>query len=232
MVVGLVLVILGAVLLYVPLVPSSETFQATDGFSCAESGASTCVNYSLFDASPALLGGTMAKLTFSSSGPVFFTAITCSKTVTTSQLQSATSNAQAQAVCGTEDVVYNGTQEGAQTSGSASFSIPSSGTLIFVAISDGPGPSVSTSLTYSEPLAGFILLIVGILLLLVGLVAKGKKAKAAAAAAGPQPWNPNQPTPPGAVGPGAPAGWQPGPGGAPPGQYPPGAYPPGPYPPQ
>jgi hypothetical protein len=205
-IVGVVLILIGAVLMFYPLVPSSSTFQSTYYLSCGSSSAGACLNYTVFDASPALFGGTMAKLSWTSSSAIEFLALTCSGQVTTSDISHDTA-AQLNSACGTNQTVSSGGSP--STSGSYTFTIPSSGTLIFAAGSiTTPGPSVSVTLTYTEPLAGAALLIIGVIVLIVGAVRKSAKPKPTPSGP-PQAWTPGQPTAPGAQPPGAPAPWGP-----------------------
>lgn len=210
-VVGIVFVVLGGVLAYVALVPQSGTFNATTN------GSGSMENFTVFDASPALFGGTVAKFSFTSTVSVDLYLITCSKVVTTSQLSSAGSEGQLESDCGTNATYGTTSTSGGAystgTSGSFAFSIPASGSVIYFAVSSAPG-TVSATITTSEPLAGDILLIVGVLVLIVGLVLKSHKTKASKTGT-PTPGAPGEPmnawSPPGPGAPpsgSAPAGWQ------------------------
>ena len=174
-VVGVILLILGAVFWFVPLIPSS------DNFSASTSDCSTAPNctfaYNIYTASPLI--PTYAKLTWSSPEVVTFVAVTCTKSVTSDQLDSANTSAEVQAACGTNSTVGNTTG----TSGSYSFTIPAGGSLVFLAVTgSSTPPTVTSTLTGTEPFLGLILLILGILLLILGVALKSKRQKAEAIA--------------------------------------------------
>lgn len=216
LVIGVVFLVLGSVLVWVPLIPQSSTFNATTGASSA-----TATNYTIFQASPALFGGTAAKLTWTSNATVTLGVVTCTKAITTSELSSAKTPAEFNADCGTNATYGSTTDDGVSfstgTGGSLTFTIPASGSLIFYAGSEKPA-SVSVTLTTSEPLGGTIVLLLGVLLLIFGIALKSKKAKRsqmAPYAAGGQgaPGAPGSPASPGA----APVqAWQPPPPSPPP----------------
>ncbi len=199
-IVGVILLVLGAVLAFVPLV--TQSVQQTG--SSSSSGFSGYV----WNNNGIVLPATV-KISWSASSTVMFLYITCTNTITQSQAQAANFNISS----------CNGMQSyGAQsstflgqtihydtgTSGSQSISVPAGGTLLFSGGSGSP-TTINISASYPEPLIGFILLIVGVLILLVGLVLKSKKR---AAAAPPQAWGPGQPGAGPAVQPGPPGQWQ------------------------
>ncbi len=201
-VVGLILLILGAVLLFIPILPGNTNFSAVSPTQCV-SQATCQVSYNIYEASPSLLGGTSAKFTWSSPSTIFFHAVTCTNAVSGSQLSSATTTAQFNAACGTSNVIANTTGTG----GTYTFTIPSGGSFVFFGISAGTSSVTgSSTLTATEPLLGLVILVVGLLLLIVGAATTSKKKKAARSAP-PQPWG------------------APGPGGAPPAGSAPGAPP-------
>jgi uncharacterized membrane protein len=163
-VVGIILLILGAVIFVVPLIPSSQSLSTSSG--------SGSPDFSIFTSSP--LVPTYAKLSYSSPVDVFFEAVTCTKPITTSQADSPNASQD----CGTMTTVANSSG----TSGSYSFTIPAGGAVVYFAIGDS-NSTVSTTLTYTEPLVGIALIALGIILLILGIVLKCKKQKAQAIAA-------------------------------------------------
>jgi uncharacterized membrane protein len=168
-IVGVVLLILGAVLIAVPLIPSTSSFTASSP-DC--SGSSCTTAYNVYSASPVV--PTYAKLSWTSPVTVYFVAITCTKDVSSSELDNANSSAQLSADCGTNTTVGNSSG----TSGSYSFSIPAGGSLVFLAVSNSnTTPTVSATLTGTEPLLGLVVLVLGLLLLILGVVLKSRKQK-------------------------------------------------------
>ncbi|HTW39686.1 MAG TPA: hypothetical protein VMF04_02355 [Thermoplasmata archaeon] len=171
-IVGVVLAILGAVLIVVPLIPSASNFTASSA-DCTGSSCTTA--YNIYSASPVI--PTYAKLSWSAPTTVYFFAITCTNDVSTSQLDNANSSAQLGADCGTNTTVGNTSG----TSGSYSFTIPAGGSLVFFAASSSSvAPTVTATLTGTEPFLGLIVLILGIILLVLGVVLKSKKQKSLA----------------------------------------------------
>ena len=206
MVVGLILLILGVVLLFIPILPGNTTFSAISPTQCGTQA--TCqVSYNVYDASPSLTGGSSAKFTWSAPSTIFFYAVTCTHAVSGSQLSSATTTAQFNSVCGTSDVIANTSGTG----GSYSFTIPSGGSFVFFGLSGGTSSITgSATLTATEPILGLVILVIGLILLLVGAATTSKKKKAAQAAP-PQPWGAPGAggAPPAASAPGAPPqAWQ------------------------
>jgi uncharacterized membrane protein len=176
-IIGIVLLLLGAVLMFVPVLKSDANSTAISYSQCGSSPTCT-VSYNIYDASPGVIGGTSAKLTWTSPSNVLFFAVTCTNAVTSAQLQSVATPAQLSKDCGTNATVANQTG----TSGTSSFTIPSGGSLVYFAISlNNQEPVVNSSLTTTSPLLGFVLLVVGILLLILGAALKSKKQKQAAA---------------------------------------------------
>jgi uncharacterized membrane protein len=175
-IVGVILLILGAVLIAVPLIPSSSSFTAYNG-------STSTIPFNIYTASPLI--PTSAHLSWTSPTNTSFEAWTCSNAVTSSELQNVSTQAEFNAKCGTTTVVANTSG----TSGSYSFTIPGGGSLVYTAFSFGgtgsTAPSVSTTLTGTEPLAGLALVILGVILLILGVALKSKKQKAAAIAAAP-----------------------------------------------
>lgn len=175
--------------MFVPLMKSSTTFTAINASNCGSQGRCN-VAYNIYESSFSLLGGTSAKLSWSSPSPVYFFAVTCTKAVTSAELQSG-NGSQASQDCGTNTTVANGTG----TSGSYSFSIPSGGSLVFFSFSqNSQQPTVSATLTTTSPLIGIVLLALGLLLAIVGAALKSKKPKQVPGAQAPgQPYPPAQP---------------------------------------
>jgi uncharacterized membrane protein len=175
-IVGVILLIVGAVLIAVPLIPGSSSWTA----STASSGNPCSAGCNLYSASP--LVPTFAKLSWTSPTSVYFIAITCSGALTSSDLKNDNSS-QLDSACGTMTTVGNSSG----TSGSYSFTIPAGGSLVFLAVYTGGGsgtaPTVSSTLTGTEPLLGLAILILGIVLLILGVALKSKKQKAEAIAA-------------------------------------------------
>lgn len=164
---GVIFLILGAVLIVVPLIPSTASFTATPADCMSTPGCT--VGYNIYTASP--LVPTYAKLSWSAPGAVFFIAITCTKAVTGSQLDSANSSQQ-QADCGTSTIVGNTSG----TSGSYTFTVPAGGSLVYLAIaSSSTAPTVSATLTGTEPFLGLVVLVLGVILLILGVALRSKK---------------------------------------------------------
>lgn len=172
-VVGIILLILGAVLWFVPLIPSSDNFSASTP-DCPTAPDCTFA-YNIYTASS--LVPTYAKLSWSSPETVTFVAFTCTNSVSSDQLDSANTSAELRAVCGTNATVGNTTG----TSGSYSFTIPAGGSLVFLALTgSSTPPNVTSTLTGTEPFLGLILVVLGVIVLILGLVLKSRRQKAAA----------------------------------------------------
>ncbi|HKV89889.1 MAG TPA: hypothetical protein VJQ43_01690 [Thermoplasmata archaeon] len=170
-VVGVVLLILGAVLLFVPVVPQAKQ---TIGPSSSIPGVILSVS------GVSLTGSIPVSVSWSSTGPVTVGGATCA--------------ANCESINATG--VSNPTIESG-TSGSFTLNQPNGGSLVLIAFSFGSGPNgfanrsnATTTFTLTTALStvGSILLIVGILLLIVGLVLKSKKAKMAASAPAANQW--------------------------------------------
>ncbi len=200
-IVGVILLVLGAVLAFVPLV--TQSVQQTG--SSSSSGFSGYV----WDNNGIILPATV-KISWTATSTSEFFYITCTNTITQSEAQASnfnlTSSCNGMKTYGAQSTTFGGQTYNydSGTSGSQSISVPGGGTLLFQGAS-GTGGTINISASYPEPLIGLILLIVGVLILLVGLVLKSKKRVAAAP---PQAWGPGQPGAGPAVQPGPPGQWQ------------------------
>jgi uncharacterized membrane protein len=173
-IVGVILLILGAVLIAVPLIPSTSSFSAASA-SGSGSAAGSQIAWNIYSASPAI--PTYAKLSWTSPVTVYFVAYTCSNDVSSSELNDANSSGQFEKDCGTNQSVGNTSG----TSGSYSFTVPAGGSLVFTAFqftNSSTSTQVSATLTGTEPLLGLVLVVLGIILLILGVVLKSKKQKA------------------------------------------------------
>ena len=215
--VGIVLAIVGAVLLFVPLFPSTISVPASN-----TAGNGGTIGYNVYASSFSLVGGTSGTFAFSAPTSVDIAVITCTNAVTTSQLGQVTSDAQFNADCGTNTTYgtssINGISFSNGTAGSFAVHIPSGGSLVWFALSgQSSPPTVTVTMTLTSPLGGLVLLVLGIVLLLVGVVLKSKKPKTPPGTPmAPQPWTPpGQPAPAGsayAQAPPSPPGYAPPPG--------------------
>lgn len=184
-IVGVILLVLGAVLAFVPLV--SQSVQQTGSASSSGFTGYVWDNNGIF--LPA-----MVKVSWTSSSDAAFFYITCTNTITQSQAQAAnfnlTSSCNGMKTYGAQTTSFGGQTYNYDTgtSGSQSITVPGGGTLLFQGTSTG-GSTINITANYPEPLIGLILLIVGVLLLLVGLVTGAKKPKAQTP---PQAWGPGQ----------------------------------------
>ena len=179
LIVGVILLILGAVIAFVPVISDTSSVTAVDPSDCT-SGPDCSISYEVYSASPSVTGGTSTKLSWSAPVPVTFTAVTCSNAVT-GEPDNLTPSELAR-VCSGLVTVANTTG----TSGSYSFTIPSGGSLMFFATTSGTvQPTVNATLTATEPLLGLVVLLLGLLLAILGVVLRSKKQKLAAIAASP-----------------------------------------------
>ncbi|MGD0257186.1 MAG: hypothetical protein ABSB90_04825 [Thermoplasmata archaeon] len=158
-IVGIVLLIVGAAVLFVPLVPQpNETVSAS---SSAPYYAASVSGFSLTGSQPIAVSWT-------SSGPsVTVIAGACSGSC---QSQSQVSS-----------ITY---QNG--TSGSFTLSQPNGGSILMGVLYTGAA-NVTFKITTALSTVGTILLVVGILILIIGVVLKSKRAKMAAAMPAPTP---------------------------------------------
>jgi uncharacterized membrane protein len=150
-VVGVVLLVVGAVLLFVPITPQPSQKIA--------SNSSTPVL--LFSVSGfSVTGSIPISVSWSSTGPVTVAAATCSGTC--------------QNRANVSDVSGITLQSG--TSGSFTLNQPNGGEVLIAAVNTGGGNATTTTFNVTTALStvGTILLIVGILLLIVGVVVKAK----------------------------------------------------------
>lgn len=151
-VVGVVLLVIGAVLLYVPLAP-----QPAQTMTQSSSSASP---YAFQVSGFSITGSMPVSISWTSNTSVILAAVACSGT------------------CSGNISSVSGVVLQTGTSGSFTLSVPDGGTVAIVAESSTGGPSTTTvNVTTAETSIGSILLIVGILLLIVGLVLKRKSAK-------------------------------------------------------
>jgi hypothetical protein len=176
LIVGLILLILGAVLMFVPLLSDTASVTAVDPSDCT-TGPDCSIAYNVYSASPSVTGGTSARLSWSSPIPATFTAVTCTNAVT-GQPENLTPSELGR-VCHGLVTVANTTG----TSGSSTFSIPSDGSLMYFATTSGSAePTVHATLTATEPLLGLVALLVGVLFTILGVVLRSRKPKLAAIA--------------------------------------------------
>jgi uncharacterized membrane protein len=153
-IVGVILLIIGAAISFVPVVgQGSNNLTANNPYTANATGFS-------------ITGSIPASVTWTSSGSVDFIVGTCSNTSPTCS-------------GGTTHEWW----QNDSTGGTIAFSIPTGGQVIFGILTTNATTTGSATLTLAETSIGLILIIVGILLLIVGLVLKSKKQKAALAAA-------------------------------------------------
>lgn len=156
-VVGVVLLVIGAVLLFVPLAP--QPAQKLDQSSTTAPYAFTVSGFSITGSMP-------VSVSWTSNTSVLLVAVSCSGSCASANV-STLSGA----------VIQTG------TSGSFTLSVPDGGTVeIAVGSVTGSPSSTTVNVTTAETTIGSILLIVGILLLIVGLVLRRKSSKPMAAA--------------------------------------------------
>jgi hypothetical protein len=154
LIVGIVVIIIGAVLLFVPIVPT-------------QSQKVTPSNPDIFNVTAAfsITGQIQLALTWSASGSIEFAVASCNHLDLTATNFSH--------ICQGPKVI--GFQNG--TSGSFSWS-SKLGATVFAGIvtqNGSSGPSASVDVKGSSPVLGSILLIVGIILLIVGAVAPRRR---------------------------------------------------------
>ncbi|MCI4372828.1 MAG: hypothetical protein L3K02_04205 [Thermoplasmata archaeon] len=167
-VVGVVLVLLGAVLAFVPLIQvASQTITEGTPYEANVTGVS-------------VTGSVPASVSWSSNATISIEVGTCS-------------TLQSNGMC-SGSVSLLPIQNG--TSGTFSFSVPTGGAFV-VAIASLSAATASITVKLAQSTIGLILLIVGILLLIVGLVLKRKGSKMAASSmAAPMPSTPPASPPP------------------------------------
>lgn len=153
-VVGVVLLVIGAVLLFVPLTPQpAQTLSS-----------SSAAPYEFQVSGFSITGSMPVSVSWTSNTSVILAAVACSGT------------------CSGNVSSLSGVVLQTGTSGSFTLSVPDGGTVAIVAESSTGGPSSTTvNVTTAQTSIGSILLIVGILLLIVGLVLKRKSSKPMAA---------------------------------------------------
>jgi uncharacterized membrane protein len=160
-VVGVVLLLIGAVLLFVPVVPQAN--QTVDTSSQLPFIAFQVSGYSLTGSIP-------ISVSWTSPTAVEVFAAVCSGTCSNSSVGSSVSGVTLQS----------------GTSGSFTLNQPNGGTVGIGALNSGGSGSSAPTVTFSIKTAlstlGTLLLIVGILLLILGVVLKSKKAPAMAPA--------------------------------------------------
>lgn len=170
-VVGIALAIAGPVVMVGTIFPNDATFAADSPEAC-----SGCpIGYNIYAASPSATGGTAAHLAWSSPALVRFVALTCTKAVTSSELQSDQSPSQFNDDCGANATIANSSGTG----GSESFNIPSGGSLVYFAVSSSAHPpNVTADLSVASPLLGLSLAGVGALCLVFAWFPRPKPASA------------------------------------------------------
>jgi uncharacterized membrane protein len=153
-VVGVVLLILGAVLMFVPIVP-----QSAQKVSSGSTLPAVIFSVSGFS----VTGSIPVSVSWSSTGPVEVAAATCS---------GSCASANASAASGV--VLQSG------TSGSFTLNQPNGGQVVLVAVSTNSSSPTTTTFNVTTALStvGSILLILGIVLLIVGVVVKSKSKAA------------------------------------------------------
>lgn len=146
-VVGVVVLIIGAALMFVPLSPQpSQTLTQT----------SESTPYAFTISGISLTGSIPISVSWTSNTTITLLAVACSGT------------------CGNLSTLSGVTLQ-TGTSGSFSLSVPTGGTVEIGTITTGGTPSSTTvNVTTALTTVGTILLVVGILLLIVGLVLKRK----------------------------------------------------------
>ena len=155
-VVGIVLIVIGAVLLFVPV--------AGQGSQTVNSGSST--PFELASVSGfSITGSIPISISWTSSGPAEVVAATCSATCDTSGGVSALGGV----------VLQTG------TSGSFTINQPNGGELVYGVVSTGGSSPVNATFTLTTALStvGSALLIVGIVVLIIGAVLRSKSRMAA-----------------------------------------------------
>lgn len=169
-VVGIVLAVIGAVLLFVPVVPQAN--------QTVQSGSST--PYVLFSVTGfSITGSIPVSMSWSSPTSVTILAAACS------------------AHCSANVSQISGITSQTGTSGSFTLSQPDGGEVIFGVLSfntSGSAPTVTLKTSTALTTVGSILLIVGIIVLILGVVVKSKKAKMAAASSAPMSSMPSSPS--------------------------------------
>jgi uncharacterized membrane protein len=153
-IVGVVLAIIGAALLFVPVVP-----QSNQTISTASSPPLAILSVSGFS----LTGSIPVAVSWTANSSVTVFAAACSATCSNVSMVSGTT-------------VQTG------TSGSFSLSQPNGGEVALGAIkASGPPSTVTFKLTTALSTVGTVLLIIGIVVLIVGVVLRSGKAKMATA---------------------------------------------------
>jgi uncharacterized membrane protein len=154
-VVGVVLLVIGAVLLFVPVAPQpSQTMN--------ESSIETPYAFQISGFS--ITGNMPITVSWTSNTSVTLLAVACTGSCNSGNIST-----------------LSGVEVQTGTSGTFNMNVPSGGTVEIGAAPLTGGPSTTTvNVTTSETTIGSILLIVGILLLIVGLVLK-RKSKAMSA---------------------------------------------------
>lgn len=152
---GLVILVIGAVLMFVPLVPQAS--QTTTG-----SAPFAVLSVSGFS----ITGSIPVAISWSAPTTVIVAAAACSH-------------------CSSNVSTVSGVILQTGTSGSFTLDQPNGGEIAFAAVNStgGPSPTVTYKITTALSTVGSVLLIVGIIVLIIGVVLKSKKAKMAAAAA-------------------------------------------------
>ena len=151
--IGLVLVILGAVLIFVPIVQASnQTVSESSPYVANLTGIS-------------ITGTIPGTISWSSNVQVTFIAASCTSVSFSGNLLSP---------CPGFSIIGN--QNG--TSGSMTFNVKSGSTLFAGIVSGGSGAQAAVTVTVALTKIGTVLLIVGVIVLLLGVVLKSKAPKA------------------------------------------------------
>jgi uncharacterized membrane protein len=147
---GVVLVVVGAVLSFVPVASQgAQTVTESTPFTANETGYS-------------LTGFVYASFSWTATSDIQFTLFTCPTLIANGQCSGTT---------------YYVNQSG--TSGSGSFSVQSGG-FVAAYISGTGNPSASLTIKLAEPTFGLIAIIVGLVLLLVGVILRKRSKDRAA----------------------------------------------------
>lgn len=166
-VVGVILVLLGAVLMLVPLITSSsETLHSFPQYYEAN-----VTGFSITGSIP----GTLA---WTSNGSITFFLGTCSVALTNDRCPGT-----------------NTTQNESGTSGTFNFNVPSGG-VVFAGFYSASAATASIAVKLAQTTIAVLLLIVGVLLLIVGLVLRRKGPKMAAPTVAPPAPSSPPPSPP------------------------------------
>lgn len=173
LIVGVILLVLGIVLAFVPLVTQSVS-------STESSGTSTGSYVYVWNNNGVILPATV-KVSWTAPDTTEFFYFSCTNSLSASTVQSTSFNL-TQQCNGLQTYGASSVTSGGQTinydtgtSASQSISVPAGGTLIFGGVPASGSETISITATYPEPLFGLILIILGVLLAVVGVVLKAKR---------------------------------------------------------